>query len=514
MRRILLSIAAVAALSATLTSCKNDTYDINLAPSYATAPVTVHAIHYDTNRGLDSVTVEVVGRGLAATTDANGCVTFELSAGNYELRMTRPGYLPVSRDFVVELANDQSDLPIMKTTLTDQRLYPLTGAVTGRVTLDDGEKTRYQANAAVRISFTLNEGKSDAVYLTTTDTEGLYAVDSLPEGLELSCEASYIEGNTVYDGTQQVAALKTGQILGVQTIEMTRSVSSYGSDILTLPEQPADPLTIVFPVAADVDAIESGDILVRNAAGTRVGIEITWSEGNRTLVIRSADSDGWRTGTLQDYNFTVQVPNVEGGDLTASGSFGIERNESMPGAVQANFSAETRTITWDAVDGASSYNVYVKSPVDNDYELKLTERPAATATEVSLAVNSLLTDGLGLYRVKIVGANSRYEGNLSLADGLTIANINPDNVYFNSAADMLTWSHIEGVAYYRVMRYNVSSDSWSQVIRVPAPTEGTSVSVDLTGELGSGSYTLRVIGYVASGVEGYINWADDVSVTL
>lgn len=497
------------------TSCKNDVYDVNLSPSYATAPVTVHAIHYDTNRGLDSVTVEIIGRGMAATTDANGCATFELSAGSYKLKMSRPGYLPVSRQFEVTLANEQSDLPIMNTTLTDQRLYPLTGALTGRVTLTEQDETRYQANASVRVHFTLSEGESDAVYLTTTDADGLYAVDSLPEGLELRCVATYLDGNLVYEGEQNIAALKSGQTASAQTVVMTRSAASYGYDILSLPQKPQEPLTIVFPVAADVERIEAGNIVVSNTqTNNRVGIEISWTDGNRTLVINSADPDGWRTGDVNDYTFTVGVPNVEGGMLTASGKFGIDINEGVPGVVQSKFSSDTRTITWNAVTHATSYAIYVKSPSDNDYVLFDTVAAADGAIEEIYSVNSLLVNGLGMYYVKIVGQNSRNEGDLSQAMELTIANINPNDVYYNSAAGLLTWTHIEGVAYYRIMEYSSANDSWTQVARVTAPTEGNTLESNLRSILTTGSHTLKVIGVVSTGIEGYITWATEENVTL
>ena len=84
-------LLSVSSLLFGLSSCDDEAYDVRLGAQRDTAPVTLHAVRYDSHRGVDSAVVEVVGRGLVIPVDASGCATFELAFGDYELRVSRRG---------------------------------------------------------------------------------------------------------------------------------------------------------------------------------------------------------------------------------------------------------------------------------------------------------------------------------------------------------------------------------------------------------------------------------------
>lgn len=510
-----ISFTVAAAILTGFVGCSDETYDINMGLQHQSAAVTLHAVRYDSHRGLDSTQIEIVGHGIAAITDMTGCVTFALPAGNYELKASRPGYLTVIENFSVTLANEQSDMPIVNTDLTDIELHPLTGAIKGRVTtiLNDNER-RYQAGAEVRVKIAGIE--TDAVFQTQTDNEGAYAIDSLPEGIALTCEARYFDGGSVYTGTQTTQELRADVTTNVATIAMSCIENSYQYDIFTRPATQTDPLVITFPVAAQLDDIRADDITVTNTAqNIQVGIITSWSEGNRTLTIRTADPNGWRSGSETDYTVSVNVPNVEGGRLTANEQFGIAKYTGELAAVRCEYDPSTNMISWPLLPNASNYKIYVASSDDNDYLFKTIVSFSGNGP-AELPISTVIDENdRKVYYVKIVGVNSQYEGNLAQAKELTIAHINPQSVFYDTGTKMIHWSEIDCATAYRIYMKVLDTESYTLKYTVPVTqnnTNDTSISaISVFGANNFGTYYIKVIG-VYNNILGNIGTAEELRI--
>ena len=503
-----------AVLATALISCNDQEYDIYLGSEREIAPVTVHAVQYDLHQGVDSTLVEIVGHGLAAMTDATGCATFKLTPGKYELKMSRRGYLTVIKPFSVTIANEQSDLPITETDLTDIEMYPLTATIKGRVTtiLNNSER-EYQNGAKVRVQF--NDFETDMVYTAETDSEGGYEIDSLPEGLPFTCKANYYENNSAYEGSISVQALRPGITNNVTTIAMSRTENSYSYDIITQPATASHPLTLSFPIAANVNEIRIDDIRVTNTAtNNRVGITTSWTNGNRTLIILSADSDGWRKGTEKDYTLSVDIPNVEGGRLTADVQFGIPLYTGPLAPVMSEYDPSTYMISWPLLSNASSYNIYITDTENNDYILRHSFTQTGTGRAEISIYDIINQHDLKVYLVKIVGVNSQYEGNLAEAKVITIANINPNSVFYETATNLLHWNKVKCATSYRIYM-KMPDGSYSLKYTVPAVYDSSSeVTLSIYSFINReehGTFQIKVIGE-SNGVVGNIGSASEVTI--
>lgn len=522
MKHKLLPFTAAALLLAAASAC-NKAQDFNFAigAQDVTAPITIHTVLYDTHVGVDSVKVEIVGHNKSALSNASGTTTFELGAGTYEARISRDGYLPIIQTFTVDLANTSSSTPILTANIQDVLLYPLTGSITGFVTRQINNQPSYQdqSQISVAIQFTGTE-QTDASYTATTDANGTYTISQLPEGLTLTVNGSYVaqeEDNLVYEGTASVQALRANVLTKVTTIPLARTANSYTHDILSLPQQPLDPLTITFPVAADVEQITYQNISVtRGTTSTEVGITTTWSNGNRTLTINTVDPNGWSTdATAGTYSFTVSVPNIEGGTLTSSGTFSVVPEMGQLTPVTATFDATTLTISWPKLSNALSYHIYLKVSNESDYRLFYTYTPTSTtATTESISANTLITQNNntpGLYNFKIVGVNDRFEGDLSAATTVVVPYLIPDVQY---TTNTLTWTAIAGVTEYQIYEKG-TGNSYTLISTVAPAANANTISVDTTTlpfqTTGTTTHTVKVVG-VIDGIIGNLNMATDVTI--
>lgn len=521
MKHKLLSSTAAVLMLAAATAC-NDAKEFNLNSGalYTTTPITIHAIQYDTHSGVDSVMVEIVGRNTTALSDAAGCVTFDLGVGTYEVRLERNGYLPIIQKFDVELANEQSATPILKTNLTDIHLYPLTGSVSGYVTRVINEQPGYQAQARIDVDIQFpDNAQTDALYTATTDDNGAYRIDRLPEGITLLINGYYLTqeqgSNFVYEGSATVDPLRPDIIVKAPTISLTRMANNYSHDILNLPSSPLEPLTITFPVAADVEKINHQDILV-SRGNNNVGITTAWSNADRTLTINTVDPDGWSDDPSAIYNFMVNVPNIEGGYLFSSDQFNVAPEMGQIANIGAAFDAATLMISWPKLSNVLKYNIYLKVSGEQDYRLLTWIDQSADNSESieipALDLIALNQNAFGIYYFKIVGLNDRFEGDLSTANTIIVPYINPDDVRFSTASDTLYWTIVEGVTEYQI--YEKGTDnSYALISKVPAPIDGsTMVEVRTTGLFQTtGSHTVKVIG-VMDGTRGNLNMANEVLV--
>lgn len=507
-------LLSVSALLFGLSSCDDEAYDVRLGAQRDTAPVTLHAVRYDSHRGVDSAVVEVVGRGLVIPVDASGCATFELAVGDYELRVSRRGYLPVIENVSVTLANDGSDVPVVSARTLDVNLHPLTASAKGYVTrIAEENDRRYQSGAIVRIELT--DIETDMVFETRTDDEGAYRIDSLPEGASLFCKAEWYDGGAVYSGSQELSPLFSEAQSGLPTIAMTREEYSCSYDILAMPETPTGALSLTFPVAADVDAIRIDQILVLDREERQVGVLASWSDGDRVLNIRSADPKGWRTGSTEDYTFSVNVPNVEGGRLTASGTFGIATRTGRLAVVRSEYDPATGMITWPLLENALSYKIYVADSDDNDYVVKDNFAPEDGLTG-EYPVKSLIdVNERKVYYVKVVGVNSQYEGDLAAAKELTIAHINPYPVFYESNTNTLHWQSVGCATAYRIYLKRQGADTYSLESTVSASADNSgemSLSIFSIIDRGDyGTYFVKVVG-VMENVSGNVNSAEEVEI--
>lgn len=94
-------------------------------------------------------------------------------------------------------------------------------------------------------------------------------------------------------------------------------------------------------------------------------------------------------------------------------------------------------ISWPLLSNASSYNIYITDTENNDYILRHSFTQTGTGRAEISIYDIINQNDLKVYLVKIVGVNSQYEGNLAEAKVITIANINPNSVFYETATNLL-----------------------------------------------------------------------------
>lgn len=396
-----------------LVSCNKDEEHL-LGLKQTSALVTVHAVLQNSHDAVDSVRVEVIGRNAIRQTDAMGCAIFDLPVGEYELKITRDGYLGFIEHVSVGVENGESDMPIIPTQTIDVKMYPLTATLKGSTTINRSGNVAYLADAKIEVLAPSVTFISPITVLSGTD--GSYTVENVPEGLSLNINASFTENGAVYKASQTVGGIEAGESITVPTLELSNSVSSAGPDITTLPETATSPLVLTFYKSVDVENIMDRDITVERN-GTTVGIKCTWSNNNRTLSIQSVDPDGWYVAGSNTYNYSVNLKSIDGDAMSASGSFGIPLYTGQVGNITSiQYDSNTQKLSWTKLSNVEGYRVYVKKEGSSDYTLSTTSytNPNDESLVQEVYVSSFIFSATNeFYYVKVVGFNSESEGSLA-----------------------------------------------------------------------------------------------------
>ena len=403
-----------------LASCSKDEEHL-FGPKQTTALVTIHAVLQNTHDAVDSVYVEVVGRNAIRQTDKNGCAVFDLPVGNYELKITRDGYLGFIQNVNIGIQNGESDMPVIPTQTVDVQMYPLTATLKGNTTINRGGEVAYLPDANIELT------SAQVTFITpltaTSGADGSYTIENVPEGLALDINASFTENGAVYQAARNVGAIEAGETMTAPTLELAKSVSSAGADVTTLPETSTSPLVLTFYKSVDLEKIKSGDITVERN-GTTIGITYTWSNNNRTLSIQSIDPSGWDIAGENTYTYAVTLKSIDGDDMTASGSFGIPLYTGKVETITSiQYNSSEQKLSWTKLSNVEGYRIYMKEDGKSDYKLVTTTYtdPDDESLVQNISVSSFIYSAMNKrYYVKVIGFNSESEGSLAEAKEISI----------------------------------------------------------------------------------------------
>ena len=165
------------------------------------------------------------------------------------------------------------------------------------------------------------------------------------------------------------------------------------------------------------------------------------------------DVTGLRVGTPYSFKVTsVSDDGYESKLSTGNTSCVCESFPKRPEDVRVEpYATGKLQISWSAVDGAASYNVY-RYYVADDLEL------IRSTSDTSIIVSDLTTNSSYYYKVEAIGEDSEDVSTLSALTGNTCLSIPPvpKGVKVEAYATrklQITWGAVEGAATYNVYRY-------------------------------------------------------------
>jgi fibronectin type 3 domain-containing protein len=255
-----------------------------------------------------------------------------------------------------------------------------------------------------------------------------------------------------------------------------------------------------------------------SASAADAEVTVTWTvvDGATSYnVYRVYGSIGFRIGTSKtaSYTYTVTSKGTYEYEVSAVSASGFEsarsdRTEvavtppSTPTGVSTSVADAEVTVSWNAVTGASSYNVYRSGS------------QTETSTKVGASTTASYTDtvaGVGTYHYEVSavsagGLESVYSDRTEVA---VTAPAVPTNVSASTEDGEVTvsWNAVTGASSYNISRSDSSDGTYTQV--------GTSTSPSYTETVGAtGIYYYRVNAESAGGFESAFSDSATVTVTI
>lgn len=355
-----------------------------------TGILTVHSISYGNHEAIEGVSVEIIGASGIQETNNVGITKFELKVGDYEVKVSKDGYLAYKKKVSIGVNNGESDLPIVGNVIEDFEMYPLTASFKGNVIIEHEDDYNYAGNAVIVAKAKDIEFISPMA--TTTSTNGSYSFTVVPEGLALELEAYLIENGLAYKGAGNVAPLKAKQEATARTITLTLSSEEnvFDKDIVIKPKTVTDKLTVFFNMPVEVIKVKV------KANGQPIDVKENLSNEKRQLSISPEYSD-WLKGIT--YSYEIEVKNTSGKKLIITDVFKIMQYGQIT-PITASFIYNDKLLIWEKQENASYYEIY-KS-----------EQAYGTYNYINRATNnSFKYYGAGF--VKVIGVNDEMKGDLN-----------------------------------------------------------------------------------------------------
>ncbi len=130
-----------------------------------------------------------------------------------------------------------------------------------------------------------------------------------------------------------------------------------------------------------------------------------------------------------------------------------------PAPVLSSAKPQAVTITWDAIDGATGYEVYRRASLADE----LGEPISSTLTETSFTDSSVVVGDTYYYYVKAINSDLSVKSNLSAALEITVPEplAVPANVKVTNGVGKvnITWEAVEGASSYRIYRADSATGS-------------------------------------------------------
>ena len=209
---------------------------------------------------------------------------------------------------------------------------------------------------------------------------------------------------------------------------------------------PADqimPLELIFKAEIDVSKIEEGDISVKDSEGNQVAIIYSFGDDLRTLTIITENTDGWKTGSNNQYHYYVSLVDVNGNRVVSDNTFAVYGPIRPVRSVYAD--EFTCMLRWETLENVDGYDLYVEQRDSDKYELlaSVGNRHEIDIYELLQSKNKPFAD----YYIKVVGRNPDGVGKLSDAPVayFTYALIAPPVkvLSFDAETETITWEKLK-----------------------------------------------------------------------
>lgn len=362
-----------------------------------TGILTVHSISYGNHEAIEGVSVEIIGASGVQETDKGGITKFELKVGDYEVKVSKDGYLAYKKKVSIGVNNGESDLPIVGNVIEDFEMYPLTASFKGNVIINRQDNANYAGNAVVVAK--AKDIDFISPMTTTTTTNGTYSFTVVPEGLALELEAYLIENGIAYKGAGNVAPLKEKQEATARTIVLNSEENVFDKDIVIEPQTITDKLTVFFNMPVEVIEVNV------KANGLPIYVKEDLRNEKRQLSvcpknIDSEETDYWWKSTT--YSYDIKVKNSSGKLLNIVDEFRIMQYGQIT-PIQASYS--NYILTWTKQENASCYEIYASQQETGSYTL------------ITTVTDNFYQDISNLFfliydYVKVIGVNDQMKGNL------------------------------------------------------------------------------------------------------
>lgn len=352
-----------------------------------TGILTVHSISYGNHEAIEGVSVEIIGASGVQETDNGGITKFELKVGDYEVKVSKDGYLAYKKKVSIGVNNGESDLPIVGNVIEDFEMYPLTASFKGNVIIEREDDYNYAGNAVIIAKAKDIEFISPMT--TTTSTNGSYSFTVVPEGLALELEAYLIENGLAYKGAGNVAPLKAKQEATARIIMLSSEENVFDKDIVIKPKTVTDKLTVFFNMPVEIINVSV------TGNGAYITIDENLSNEKRQLSISPEYSD-WLKGIT--YSYEIKVKNTSGKKLIITDVFKIMQYGQIT-PIKASISYNI--LTWTKQKNASYYEIYMSETENGTYHF----------------IDQTPNTSFPYYRntgwVKVIGVNDEMKGDLN-----------------------------------------------------------------------------------------------------
>jgi hypothetical protein len=366
---------------------------------------------------LDSVEVSYVKNGKKFTeyTDSVGSVTItKLPSGTYTLTIKKEGYADIKLPAQMGLAGN-TDMPVVMDLDYTLEMHKEVVSVSGSVKLTDlkGE-TNPQEAVTVQLEYANNPAVGQwakTIYTTTTGSTGEFTFSNLPEGVSFVVSVRQHEKDGLLFSTAStwnIAALSEGETKK-KTAPFIVTVEAPDLLINSTNEDKMDSNTayvIDFSEAVDQEKLEYGDISVTQGFSTKIAVEATWSNGDKTVSIKPVQGT-WAKNNA--YTVSLSLTSMSGDDLSTTKTFEVKDKSSVPAApkglelyavnngfLSPNDSTVTETassvsVRWNSVKAAEQFEIYVKYPGEANFSLDGTQ--IATDTTALIYTDGAFSEG-------------------------------------------------------------------------------------------------------------------------
>lgn len=191
-----------------------------------------------------------------------------------------------------------------------------------------------------------------------------------------------------------------------------------------------------------------------------------------TVKTTSYSVTGLTEGAVNYYKITaVMKSGSTKNEGTATPVFSVSTIPAKPASLKVSTDAKTATVSWSAVKGATSYNVYVYEADKDSYRLIKT----VTATSYKITAMKPVTS----YKIAVrayIKTNAGTKSSSLASITFTTRPVKVSKISVSSVktdSHVLSWSKSAGANFYYIDRYNPSTGKYTNV----GGTSGTSYTV-------------------------------------